>query len=162
MKALLDLFPASNFSLIAIILAAPLVGAFVNGIFGRRLGKDAVRLMALAAVGISFVAAVLTFLCLDTVTGATPPVTIDGEEVAIHQHTKLVWLAWNWMSTTGAKEIAVPIDLKFSVDALSGVMMLVVTGRGKLKLPLWVIVLGWLGTLLMAGSVALLGWSSFA
>ena len=132
MKALLDLFPASNFSLIAVILAAPLLGAFVNGVFGRRLGKDAVRLMALSAIGVSFAAAIATFLCLDTTVGLTGPIKIENEEVALHAHSKLVWLAWNWMSTTGPKEINVPIDLKFSVDALSGVMMLVVTGVGFL------------------------------
>ena len=33
----------------AIVLLAPAIGAFVNGVFGKRLGKDAVRLTALAA-----------------------------------------------------------------------------------------------------------------
>ena len=56
MKELLSLFPADNFSLLAVIMGLPLLGAFVNGVFGRRLGKDAVRLMTLAVTGASFAA----------------------------------------------------------------------------------------------------------
>ena len=39
---------------------AELVDA-VNGVFGKRLGKDAVRLMALTALGVSFLASLLAF-----------------------------------------------------------------------------------------------------
>ena len=39
MNNLLSLFPANDFSLIGFILAMPLLGAFVNGLFGARLGK---------------------------------------------------------------------------------------------------------------------------
>ena len=42
-----SLFPHDNFSLIAVILGFPLLGAFVNGVWGRQLGKEAVRVMAL-------------------------------------------------------------------------------------------------------------------
>jgi NADH-quinone oxidoreductase subunit L len=70
MKDLLSsLFPANDFSLIAVVMALPLLGAFVNGVFGRRLGKDAVRLMTLAVTGASFAAAIATFIALD---GAAP------------------------------------------------------------------------------------------
>ena len=44
--------------------AFPLLGAFVNGVWGQQLGKRAVRFMALAAVGRQFVASVVTFLAL--------------------------------------------------------------------------------------------------
>jgi NADH-quinone oxidoreductase subunit L len=133
MTDLLALFPATDFSLIAVILLMPLLGAFVNGVFGRRLGKDAVRLMALVAVGASFAAAVTTFLVLNHVVDATKTVTmVDGHEVIHHTHQKLVWTAWEWMHTSGFRDVIIPIDMKFSVDALSGVMMLVVTGVGFL------------------------------
>ena len=56
MDALKSQFPASNFTLLALVLLLPALGAFVNGIFGKRLGKEAVRLMALAAIGGAFVA----------------------------------------------------------------------------------------------------------
>ncbi|HKQ68976.1 MAG TPA: hypothetical protein VJT73_06545, partial [Polyangiaceae bacterium] len=64
MELLKNLFPEQNFTLVAIILGLPALGAFVNGVFGKRLGKDAVRLMALSAIGISFLASLLAFAML--------------------------------------------------------------------------------------------------
>ena len=119
---ILSMFPATSFSLIAVILALPLLGAFVNGVWGARLGKPAVRLMALAAVGASFLAAIATFAAL-----------VAHVDASQHEHVKLAWTAWNWMHTKGGRDGAsIPIDVKFSVDALSGVMMLVITGVGFL------------------------------
>jgi NADH-quinone oxidoreductase subunit L len=119
---ILSIFPATSFSLIAVILALPLVGAFVNGVWGKRLGNSAVRLMALVAVGGSFLAALVTFIAL-----------VEHVDAEKHEHVKLAWTAWNWMHTTGGHTGGnVPIDARFSVDALSGVMMLVVTGVGFL------------------------------
>ncbi len=121
MGGILQTFPEQNFSLIAVILLMPLLGAFVNGVWGRGLGKEAVRLMALSAVGISFLAAVVTFVGLDAAIGKE------------HEHVKLYWTAWEWMHTNGGRGASnVAIDLRFSVDALSGVMMLIVTGVGFL------------------------------
>jgi NADH-quinone oxidoreductase subunit L len=119
---ILTLFPPGDFALLALILAFPLVGAFVCGFFGRRLGKPAVRFMALAAVGGSFLASVATFAALHTY--------VDAEK---HEHVKLAWTAWSWMQTNGGHDLrTIPIDLRFSVDALSGVMMLIITGVGFL------------------------------
>ena len=36
---MLSLFPANDYALIAVILGMPLLGAFVNGVWGKRLGK---------------------------------------------------------------------------------------------------------------------------
>ncbi len=119
---MLSLFPENDFALIAVVLAMPLLGAFVNGIWGRRLGKPAVKLMALSAVGVSFVAALVAFFALAAAAGQ------DKDA-----HIRLSWNAWEWMHTTGGRESAeVPIAMKFSIDALSGVMMLVITGVGFL------------------------------
>ncbi|MDF2693684.1 MAG: NADH-ubiquinone oxidoreductase chain, partial [Labilithrix sp.] len=126
MKPFLNLFSQNDFSLIAVVLLMPLLGAFVNGVFGRRLGKQAVRMMALSAVGVSFAAAVATFIALNGAIDATS----HGHGEA--EHTKLAWLAWEWMRASGPNGSKIAIDLKFSVDALSGVMMLVVTGVGFL------------------------------
>jgi NADH-quinone oxidoreductase subunit L len=116
------LFPADDFSLLAVILAFPLLGAFVNGVWGRQLGKQAVRAMALASIGLSFLASVVTFVAL------TRHVSAEKGE-----HVKLAWTAWEWMHTSGGRGNSnIPIELKFSVDALSGVMMLIVTGVGFL------------------------------
>jgi NADH-quinone oxidoreductase subunit L len=117
-----SLFPPDNFSLIAVILGFPLLGAIVNGIWGQKLGKEAVRLMALVAVGVSFVAAVVTFLALAR--------HVEHEK---GEHVKLVWTAWDWMHSNGGRGNSdVPIQIKFSIDALSGVMMLIITGVGFL------------------------------
>jgi NADH-quinone oxidoreductase subunit L len=121
-----SLFPPQDFSLIAVILGMPLLGAFVNGVWGKQLGKSAVRLMALAAVGVSFVAAVVAFLALHTLVDKTKGTSGTAE------HVKLVWSVWEWMHTNGRDGANVAIDLKFSIDALSGVMMLIVTGVGFL------------------------------
>ena len=119
-------FPDTEYALIAFIIALPLLGAFVNGVFGRRLGKPAVRMMALSVMGLAFLAAIATFVDLnrlaDSMKGGS-----EGEA-----HAKLSWLAWRWMDASGSLGSRIAIDIKFSVDALSGVMMLVVTGVGLL------------------------------
>src|SRR5271154_7193899 len=115
------LIPTDDYSLIAVILGMPLLGAFINGIWGKRLGDTAVRVMALAAVGGSFAASVIAFADL---------AQFAGQE---HEaHVRLTWNAWEWMHTTGGVGDVVPVAVRFSIDALSGVMMLVVTGVGFL------------------------------
>src|SRR6478672_64890 len=106
------LFPPENFSLIAVILGMPLLGAFINGIWGRRLGREAVRLIALAAVGASFVASVVAFLALARhVDASVHEEVIDKIKVVNHDHVKLYWSAWDWMHTSGGREAAnVPIE----------------------------------------------------
>jgi len=118
-EALEKQFPASDFALLAVILLLPLIGAFVNGVFGKRLGKDGVRLMALAAVGGSFVLSVVTFLML-------PKGETEGGAAALH------WTAWHWFSINGRVMQTIPIDVAFRVDGMTAVMMLVVTGVGFL------------------------------
>jgi NADH-quinone oxidoreductase subunit L len=119
---MLSVFPSNDYAVIVVILGMPLLGAFVNGVWGKRLGKPAVRLMALTAVGVSFLASLLAFIDLAQLASQ------DKEA-----HGKLVYSAWEWMHTTGGREGAsVPIEVKFSIDQLSGVMMLIVTGVGFL------------------------------
>ena len=108
MEALRAQFPASNFSLLAVVLALPLIGAFVNGVFGKRLGKEGVRLMALSAIGGAFLASVVTFLLV-------PSGGSNG---------RLAWLAWRWFSVTGRMGQSIPIDIAFSVDGMTATMML--------------------------------------
>src|SRR5690606_11671119 len=113
--ALLSKFPTGDFGLLAIVLLAPAIGAFVNGVFGKRLGKLAVRLMVLSALGVSFLASVVTYLAL-----ALGPVQ------------KLHWVVWSWLDLVGRGGRRVPLDVAFSVDAMTATMMLVVTGVGFL------------------------------
>ena len=119
MEALKSQFPASSFSLLAVVLLLPLLGAFVNGVFGKRLGKQGVRLMALSAIGGSFLASLLTFLMLTR-----------GE--AAEGGGRLAWNEWHWFSITGRMQQTIPIDVSFAVDGLNATMMLVVTGVGFL------------------------------
>ncbi len=119
---LLKLFPATNFSLIAILLGLPLFGALFNGVWGPRVGKAGVRLMTLAVIGASFGVSVLLFVALGQY--------VDNSQ---HEHVKLAWTAWQWMHTNGGADGAnVPIDISFGVDALSAMMMLIITGVGFL------------------------------
>jgi NADH-quinone oxidoreductase subunit L len=112
-------FPESDFALLAVVLLLPALGAFVNGVFGKRLGKEGVRLMALSAIGGAFLASLLTFFLL--------PHAEEGEGAP-----RLVWKAWEWLSITGRPGFRVGIDVAFGVDAMSATMMLVITGVGFL------------------------------
>jgi NADH-quinone oxidoreductase subunit L len=129
MDALRKQFPADNFTLLALILVLPLIGAFVCGVFGKRIGKAGVRTMALTAVGGSFIGCVVAFAML--LSPAAAPAAHGAKEQAAHAVTRLSWNAWRWFSVDGSTT-QVPIDVAFSVDQLSGVMMLVVTGIGFL------------------------------
>ena len=119
MHALEELFPASDFTLLAFIVLLPLLGAAVNGVFGKRLGREAVTLMGLGTVFVSFLFSVVTFFMLSQ--------HGEGEE-----STKLVWRGWQWMTLSlhGAGSTSLWVSL--SVDALSGTMALIVTGIGFL------------------------------
>ncbi len=124
MELLNQIFPAHDFVLLGVILGLPLIGAFVNGVFGKRLGKEAVTLMALSAVGASFLAAVTSFLMLSAAQTATAAV-------------RFKWHAWNWLEMTGHGQSAAEmrdlrLDVAFSMDALSATMCLVITGIGFL------------------------------
>ncbi len=125
-----SLFPQDDFALFGVILGFPLLGAFINGIWGKRLGKPAVRAMAIASVTISFVASVVVLFALNYWVD-TSGHTENGKMV--HDHVRVTWTLWQWMHTNGGRGAgSIPIDVKFSVDALSSVMMLVITGVGAL------------------------------
>ena len=120
MNSLHVLFPAKDFTLLLVIVALPLLGAFVNGVFGKRLGKEAVTLMALVAIGASFLASVAAFAVLQQLQ--------EGEQAA-----RLYWNGWQWLSVSTRHDTAsVPIEFSLSLDALSGTMALIVTGVGFL------------------------------
>ncbi|MBI2390250.1 MAG: NADH-quinone oxidoreductase subunit L [Deltaproteobacteria bacterium] len=129
--------------LLGIILGLPLYGAFFNGVFGKRFGRNIVRAVGVGTVGLSFLTAVFTFLQLHKLhhhaeaaakqawTAAHAGQALPAEPPVAP--SKLSWLAWKWMSmATAGGDGRLGIDVKFSVDELSGVMMLVVTGVGFL------------------------------
>jgi NADH-quinone oxidoreductase subunit L len=120
-NAITKLFPVSDFALLAVVIALPLLGAFVNGVFGKRLGKEGVRLMALSVMALSFIASVMTFIVV---------MGLHGEEGK--PAPKVFWHAWHWLSVSGRGGSSVPVDVAFGVDAMTATMMLVVTGVGFL------------------------------
>ena len=122
MESLFALFPKDDSTLLAFIVLLPLIGAFVNGIFGKRLGREAVTLMGLAVIAGSFVLSLTAFGMLRELHAAEP-----------EQAARLAWRGWDWVQLSRAGqggEIGISIGL--SIDALSGTMSLVVTGVGFL------------------------------
>ena len=119
MQALLSLFPENDVTLLAFIVLLPLIGAACNGIFGKRLGREAVTLMGLTAIGAAFLLSVAAFLML--------------HEQQTGEHAgHLAWKGWDWLTLSTGFGAPVTLTVGFSLDALSGTMALVVTGVGFL------------------------------
>ncbi len=108
--------------LFAIVLF-PLVGALVNGLFGRKAGRGAVHFVAVASVAMAFVIALVMFKKL---IGLHAHSLGNSEE-----HAVLSFNAYEWFSlSNGGQTLSIPV--KFVMDELSGVMTLVITGIGLL------------------------------
>ncbi len=102
----------------------PLLGAFVNGVWGKRLGKPAVRLMALSAVGLSFAASIVAFASLVHAPSAAE------KDAARQARMDRVGVDAHDGRPAGMQH---PHRRRSSASTqLSGVMMLVVTGVGFL------------------------------
>ncbi len=99
----------SLFQLAPLLILFPIIGLIVNMIFGRRIGERGVGIVASAAVGLSFLVALLLFAAL----------TLD-------EHGATVNIA-EWMFV-GELEVSWAMQ----VDTLSATMMLMVTGVGGL------------------------------
>ncbi len=123
MDTLLQLFPQHQFSLLAVILGMPLLGALINGVFGKRLGKEGVTPVALFAVGVPFLASLLAFGMLLALPKS------EGQSVA--DAPRFVWDVWHWMNIATPKS-DISVNVAFSMDALNAIMALVVTGVGFL------------------------------
>jgi len=124
MQGILKVFPLNDFALIWGILLFPLVGAIVNGIFGKRLGRSAVTLMALTAIGVPFLASVFSYWVL---------LRAGGDAGHGHEAAKLYVKGWDWMSLSLPQDAgSTQLEVAFSLDGLSGTMALIVTGVGFL------------------------------
>ena len=99
MHALQKLFPPTEFALLAVILVLPLIGAIVNGVFGKRLGKEAVTTMALFAIGGSFLASLVSFSLLASAQAAAHA---KGSEEAV----RFLWKGWEWVCVSGRHDMA--------------------------------------------------------
>ncbi len=96
-------------SLLILVPLLPLLGFLVNGLFGARLPRAVVALVACALPALSFVLSVVLFV--DVLRGA-PPLAVTY---------------WNWAATTGFH-----VDAALYFDAITAVMCLVITGIGTL------------------------------
>lgn len=103
-----------------LIIVFPLVGAMINGLFGRRLPKKVVSFVGLGTVAVSFGLAVASFITLFGMRS-------DG----VHE-AALIYQFYEWFSLKLPSGTVVPINVRFLMDSLSGVMTLVVTGIGGL------------------------------
>ncbi|HVW24546.1 MAG TPA: NADH-quinone oxidoreductase subunit L [Polyangiaceae bacterium] len=129
MDTLLAIFPERDCTLLVAIIVLPLLGAFVNGAFGKRLGREAVTLMALASVGVSFLACAVAFAMLHA-------------KHTSDESARLVWTGWQWVGLSpsgelnainqGGGSVPITIDVSFFMDELNGAMSLIVTGIGFL------------------------------
>jgi NADH-quinone oxidoreductase subunit L len=98
------------------IVLLPLAGAVVNGLFGKHASRQAVSAVGVGTVAVSFVLTLLVFIQLVGMEGAAPSIAQD---------------VYQWFSITlGRAEV--PIQVRFVMDPLSGIMALVVTGIGLL------------------------------
>lgn len=92
------------------IVLMPLLGAAINGLLGKRLGRANVQLVALGAVFASFVISAI----------ALYQVSYGGTQ-------KITQLWWHWFTLGG-----IPVEMAFSIDRLSAILICVVTGVGFL------------------------------
>ncbi len=108
--------------LVWLIIALPLAGAFICGVFGRMLGRANTNLIACSAVAGSFVLCVLAFWAVnDRATTLVSPFSRDPIRYALG-HDFGTWFAVG----------SFRVNFGLAVDHLSAVMTLVVTGVGFL------------------------------
>jgi NADH-quinone oxidoreductase subunit L len=100
--------PALNFAWLIPVL--PLLGFLFNLLFGKKAGKGAVTVAAVGSVALSFLLALRLFAAMK---GA------EGHRLDLH--------FFDWIQTG-----AMSVPFGFTVDPLSGTMMLVITGIGLL------------------------------
>ena len=101
--------------LIIILLISPLVGFLINGLFGKWLkGNEKLSgMIGALAVFISLICSIIAFVAINSDSTAT----LEGEEGVIYK-----WISGGLLN----------VNIGFHVDALTTVMLLVITGVGFL------------------------------
>ncbi|MBS1151169.1 MAG: NADH-ubiquinone oxidoreductase chain [Myxococcaceae bacterium] len=104
------------------IIALPLLGAFISGVFGKALGRANVNLIACASVFGSFLLSLLVYwTAADWNTTAANPYSLEGVRYAVNADFGTWFSAGDFKVTFG-----------LMADHLSGTMLLVITGVGFL------------------------------
>jgi NADH-quinone oxidoreductase subunit L len=119
--------PATYARSLWLIIALPLLGAFVCGVFGRMLGRANVHLVACAAVAGSFVLSVLAFWAVSHVEAGTTPVSTGNAFTHGAVRYAIAHDYGTWFSAGTFR-----VNFGLAVDHLSGTLLLVITGVGFL------------------------------
>ncbi|MET0284687.1 MAG: proton-conducting transporter membrane subunit, partial [Polyangiales bacterium] len=103
------------------IVLFPMLGAVLNGIGGCffKVDRSIVKAIAVGSVALSFACAVYAFISL---------VGVHGE----HGDGALTRQVYEWFSVEVYPGRIAPINVRFTMDALSGIMTVMVTGIGLL------------------------------
>jgi NADH-quinone oxidoreductase subunit L len=109
-----------------LIIALPLLGAFVCGVFGKMLGRANVYLVACATVAGSFALSVLAFWAVSHVEGGSP-VALESAFSANRIRYAIGYDYGTWFSAGDFR-----VNFGLLVDHLSGILLLVITGVGFL------------------------------
>jgi NADH-quinone oxidoreductase subunit L len=103
------------------IVLFPMLGAVLNGIGGCffKVDRKIVKAIAVGSVALSFACAVYAFISL---------VGVHGE----HGDGALTRQVYEWFSVEVFPGRIAPVNVRFTMDALSGIMTVMVTGIGLL------------------------------
>ncbi|MFO0627338.1 MAG: NADH-quinone oxidoreductase subunit L [Polyangiales bacterium] len=129
--------PADQYAVLGWIVLLPLIGAFINGIWGKQLGRQGVYIAGVGAVASSFALSILAFVALLKSGGHAAGAEQAGEH-AEHARRLVSYVAqigakpWDWILAPTGASTAEMIRVRYVVDPLSGIMLLVVTGVGTL------------------------------
>ncbi|MDY7226895.1 NADH-quinone oxidoreductase subunit L [Hyalangium rubrum] len=109
------------------IIALPVLGAFVCGVFGRMMGRANVHLVACSAVAGSFVLSVLAFWATSHMVASGTPITVPNTFGGAATRYALSQDLGTWFAAGDFR-----VNFGFLVDHLSGTLLLVITGVGFL------------------------------
>ncbi|MCB9661569.1 MAG: NADH-quinone oxidoreductase subunit L [Sandaracinaceae bacterium] len=110
----------SHESALLLIVVLPILGALVNGLWLRPEDKKYVSMIAPGLVGLSFVLALYNFVHLFLLKAGGN----EDPRITLHLYE------WFSLQLPGGSDL--PINVTFTMDSLSGLMTLVVTGIGTL------------------------------
>lgn len=103
-----------------LIIALPLIGAFISGVFGKIIGRANTHLVAIGAVAGSFLLSLLVFWTINDYRAAAPS-SFGGIQYAVGADFG------TWFQAGGFR-----VNFGLMADHLSGTMLLVITGVGLL------------------------------
>lgn len=112
--------PTQAGSMLWLIIALPLVGAFISGVFGKVIGRANVHLITIGAVAGSFLLSLLVFWTINDYRSSAPS-AFGGIQYAVGADFG------TWFQAGSFR-----VNFGLMADHLSGTMLLVITGVGLL------------------------------